>query len=105
MPPVAEPRLPFEPLLAKTTADAVLILPCRTVADWRGVDKTNTYDRPAPITVFAELVGIARGTVLRYQREGIPLSAGEDACHTVGLHPAEVWGEVYTAAVLKEFVA
>lgn len=95
----AQPRLPLLPLLKHTGLDQAVVLFHR--------NDTNSYrgeylqERPAPQTLLAELVGQNRRTVNRWAVDGIPLPAAEDACDLLGVHPCNVWGDVWIEAVLS----
>lgn len=99
----AQPRLPLAPLLAASGADRATVTVKVCVArDWTGEDRTGTCELAAPITILAELVDRTRCTVLRWQREGIPLLAAEEICDFLGFHPCEVWHDAYLEAVLDD---
>lgn len=49
-------------------------------------------------SALAAWIGVSRRAVVRWQLEGIPLPAAEDACEVLGLHPSEVWGDEWLYA-------
>lgn len=94
MPAVAEPRLPFAPLLRLTGCDTATT--AFTVN--AGTYREATGHMAAPQTTLAELAGVSRRSAARWAREGIPLRSAEDVCHALGLHPCEVWGDEWIGA-------
>lgn len=98
----AEPRLPFADLMrASGCSSATVSGPTRPTRDFMGVDRTRDFDQGAPVTLLAELIGVSRRTLHVWKRQDVPLSAAENACDALGLHPCEVWADAYLDACAR----
>ncbi len=47
---------------------------------------------PAPLTVLADRIGVARAAIYRLLREGLTATMADHCAVTAGWHPALVWG-------------
>lgn len=97
MPRVTAARYPLQPLLDEygpccsthlaVSANATRFRP------WTG----GATRIPNTMTVLAELLGVGRETVQRWQREGIPEPAADRAAAMIGVHPSWIWPELWWA--------
>lgn len=54
------------------------------------------------ILEFARRVGVERGSIYRWQRDGMELRTAEKISERTGVHPAAIWGPEYHIAVYME---
>jgi hypothetical protein len=103
MPPCMKAHLPLEPLLrASGCFDAFVLYDHKpvqaTYRPWGRVHHQTTGTQPAPVATIAELCGVSGRTATRWGAEGIPINAAEDAAFACGLHPVNVWGDLWLFA-------
>lgn len=92
MPPKAGPRLPLAPLLKAAGVEGLQVIPRRSRPGGIGGDRQLIE---SPITRLADMIGVSRRNVHRWQRDGVPEAAADRAALAIGLHPCEVWGDAW----------
>lgn len=86
-------NLPLAPLMALAGFDhATVQVPCRN---------GGYSERWAGQTFLAELTFWSKTAVRGWVTRGLSVETAEDVCDRLGIHPCEVWGDLWIEAVLE----